>query len=109
MNAFRQLREIVSKWRERVEHLENTCDFNRYGADEFRASNGERDTLEECADAIDGACGLLEDRWILLNADDTPQEGDEVFRESCGWVELNPMHFGEKVGEDSAPCRRRAV
>lgn len=50
----------------------------------------------------------LQDRWILLNADDVHQEGDEEWY-GYAWRNINPMHIGDRVGEDSAPCRRRAV
>jgi hypothetical protein len=45
-------------------------------------------------------------RYILLNPADIHQRGDEIL---CGyvWLPVLPIHFGDKVGHDSHPCRRK--
>ena len=45
-------------------------------------------------------------RFILLNAADVHQAGDEIFNLVDGtWEPIDPMFYGDPVGE-SNPCRR---
>ncbi len=46
-------------------------------------------------------------RYILLNPSDVHLPGDEIYLPIAGaWEEIDDIHIGDQVGEDSYPCRR---